>query len=295
MGKAVPGRHRISSRRSVFETPGEGEQAVDIKGSGHEPAFRAQSIRLDVDLEKRSGKLGLSKRIVTASDDPSGAGIMARMEARAASYGRGEDNASAGMGMTRRASGAMDGMSRNLERMRELATGAANGTLSNADRQNMDAEFQELKEQVKQTFGAEFNGTKLFSGKSVSFGVGHDAEAKVEVQLPDSSEAALANIDTLAVDSAASSSVAMDGIDQAMDSIAASQSALGAAESSLSSAAKAAATSKVHAAATAGSIGDADIARESAELAKTSILKHAVLSMQVHQGLDEQIVGKLLE
>lgn len=294
MGKAVPGRNRNSSWCSDFELPGKGELAVDIKGSGHEPAFRAQSIRLDADLEKQSGKLGLSKRIVSASDDPSGAGIMARMEARAASYESGRENASAGMGMTRRASGAMDSMSRNLERMRELATGASNGTLSNEDRKNMDAEFQELKEQVKQTLGSDYAGTNLFSGESVSFGVGYDADDKVDVQLPDASEAALANIDTLSVDSVAGSSEAMDGIDQAMDSIAASQSSLGAAESSLSSAAKAAASSKVHAAAAAGSIGDADRARESAELAKTSILKHAVLSMQVHQGLDEQIVGKLL-
>ena len=220
---------------------------------------------------------------------------MARMEARAASYGRGQDNASAGMGLTRMASGAMDGVSRNLGRMRELATGAANGTLSDEDRKNMDAEFQQLKEEVKQTFGAEFGSAKLFGGESVSFGVGAGADDKVDVQLPNSSDAAFANVDTLAVDTAAGSAEAMQGIDEAMDAVATAQADIGAAEGALSSAAKSAATSRVHAAASASSIGDADIARLSAENAKTGILKHAVLSMQVHQGLDEQLVGKLLE
>jgi flagellin len=268
---------------------------VDIKGFGHEPAFRAQSIRQDVDQDKRSGQLGLSKRIVTASDDPSGAGIMARMEARAASYGHGQDNASAGLGLARMAGGAMDSVSRNLERMRELATGASNGTLSDGDRKIMDAEFQELKSQVKQTFEAEFGDVKIFGGDSASFGVGDGAGDTVEVQLPDSSDTALANVDSLAVDTSAGSSEAMAGIDQAKDAIAASQAELGAAAGALSSAAKVAATSKVHASASASRIGDADIARQSAVHAKTSILKHAVLSMQAHQGLDEQLVGKLLE
>ncbi len=273
---------------------GKGETAVDIKGFGHEAAFRPQSIKLDIDLEKRNGKLGLSKRIVTASDDPSGAGILARMEARAAGFGVGQQNARAGMGLTRSASGALDGVSRSLERMRELATQAASGTFSDQDRINLDTEFQSLKDEIGSSLETDFGGLQLFSGDTVSFGVGPDVGDTVDVQLPDSAASAFADLDVLSVSTSAGAAVSLQDIDVAIDAVASAQAEIGSSEQALSSASSVAAQSKVSAAASASTLGDADIAMESAELARTGILRHAVLSMQIHSALNEALVGKLL-
>jgi flagellin len=269
-----------------------GDFAVEIKGFGHEPVFRVQSIQLDSELGKRFGKLGLSKRIVTASDDPSGSDIMAKMEARAPGFGAGQRNASAGMGLTRAASGALDGVSDNLARMRELSSQAASGNLSDRDRANIDAEFQGLKEDVQSSFGANFGVVKIFDGSAVSFGVGPASSDIVDVQLPDSAD--LSGIDSLAVDTAGSANAAMDGIDHAMQAVATAQAEIGASESALSSASTAAAQSEVRTAASASSIDDAGVAKQSAESVRVGIMKHAVLSMQLHADLDEGLVGRLL-
>jgi flagellin len=264
---------------------------MDFKGVGDRISIQPFEMRAGLETQKRIGKLGISRRIVTESDDPSGMGIAARMRARANSFAQSRRNATAGMDVARTAGGALSGVSEDLGRMRELATQAASGTLNDKDRASLDAEFQELKEGISDQLGAEFNGLELFSGETVDIVVEPDADAPVEVQLPDADD--LANLDGLDVASAAAASGAMAEIDTAMEVVSSAQADLGAGEAALGSALQSAASAEVEVSRAESRISSRTDAGE-AGMTAAELMRHAVEAMQIHQGLDDAQVADLL-
>ncbi|MDF1800321.1 MAG: flagellin [Planctomycetota bacterium] len=245
------------------------------------------------EVGKRMGNLGLSKRIVTAQDDPSGAALATRMGAKGDSLQAGRRNALGGMGVTRAASGALSTVGEGLGRMRELATRSANGTLSDADRAGLDAEFQAIKQDLEGLVGtASFAGIELFSGDTLGVQVGADAGDEVLVSLPGSG--LIDDLSGTAVDSQAGAESVLAGIDAALDGVAASQAEVGAAEAALASAATQASESVEKLARAESRIADADMAEETAELAKAKLMLHANLALGVHRDVDDSLVMKLL-
>jgi len=264
---------------------------MELKGFGDRAAMQPFEMRAGLETQKRIGRLGLSRRIVTASDDPSGAGISARMRARGNSFAKSRENAAAGMDVARTASGALSGVSEDLGRMRELATQAASGTLNDKDRVNLDAEFQGLKAGISDQLGAEFNGLELFSGASVEVVVDPDADAPVSVQLPDGDQ--LANLDALDVATSGGAEGALAEIDAAVEVVAQAQVDLGASDAALGSALKSAASAEVEISRAESRISSR-AESDSAGLTATDLMRHAVEAMQIHQGLDDAQVADLL-
>ena len=74
-------------------------------------------------------------------------------------------NANDGISMRQTAEGALSEITDNLQRMRELAVQAANGTNQDTDRDALDAELQQLVSEIERVADAtEFNGNTLFDG-----------------------------------------------------------------------------------------------------------------------------------
>lgn len=265
---------------------------MEMKGFGDWASVRPQEMRASQAVGKQFGKLGLSRRITSAADDPAGTGIAARMRARAHSFGQNRDNASAGLDLARSAGGALDNVSADLGRMRELAIQASNGTLSTKDKANLDAEFQSLKEGIGEQMGADFAGIKMFSGESVKVVVDPDGGAPIEVDLPDAAD--LSSIDGADVATSAGAGAALDDIDVAMEAVASAQANLGASQGAMSSALRDTANKEMQIARSESRIADADVARESSALTAANLLQHAAVAMQVHQSVDADLVGDLL-
>ena len=265
---------------------------MDMKGVGSWASSRHTEFNVGLDTGKRLGRLGLSRRIVTASDDPSGAGIAARMRARAYAFGQTRDNAARGMDLTRSTSGALDGIGDSLTRMRELAMQSANGALSAADHASLDAEFQSLKQGITSQLDGEFNGIKMFSGNAVSVAINPDGKTPVQVTMPDGAE--LDQVQTLSVGSVSASSDAIGELDAALDSVASMQANLGANQSALSSTLQGQAEAEMQLARAESRIADADVARESSGLAAANLLEHATVAMQLHSQMDALRGGDLL-
>jgi flagellin len=116
-------------------------------------------------LQGNFSRLSSGLRIASASDDAAGLGISERMRAQIRSFSAATRNAQDGVSLAQTAEGAMQEISNNLGRMRELAVQAANGTLTTADRAVLDAEYQELITEVDRVAGqTAFNGAKLLDG-----------------------------------------------------------------------------------------------------------------------------------
>ena len=120
-------------------------------------------------------RLSTGKRINSAKDDAAGLAISSSMTSQIKGMNQGIRNANDGISMAQTAEGALDEVTNNLQRMRELEVQKTNGTYSESDKTNIKLEQDALAKQITNVLSnTTFNGVKLLSGKS-----GAPAEANI--------------------------------------------------------------------------------------------------------------------
>ena len=116
-------------------------------------------------LQKSINKLSTGLRINTAADDAAGLAISEKMRAQIRGLDMAVRNAQDGISMIQTAEGALNETHSILQRMRELAVQAANDTLTANDRQVIQLEIDQLKEEVDRIASTtQFNKKKLLDG-----------------------------------------------------------------------------------------------------------------------------------
>ncbi|MGL6495093.1 Lateral flagellin [Aeromonas veronii] len=124
-------------------------------------------------------RLGTGMRINSAADDAAGLQIATRLQSQSNSQKTGMRNAQDAISMMQTAEGAMDEMTNIVQRMKDLATQAANGTSSEKDIAAMNAEFGELTKELKNIAGnTTFGGENLLDSTNGKF-----AKGKVTFQI----------------------------------------------------------------------------------------------------------------
>jgi len=144
-------------------------------------------------LSKAMEQLSTGRKINSASDDAAGLAISTRMSTQIIGLEQAIQNASDAISMVNTAEGAMDEMTNLLQRMRELALQAANGTTDAADRSYLNKEYQNLYTEIDRIAdNTEWNGRTILnnqangSGSSlVAFQVGMDAGQTISVDFGD--------------------------------------------------------------------------------------------------------------
>ncbi|MFD0949478.1 flagellin [Paraperlucidibaca wandonensis] len=140
-------------------------------------------------------KLSTGMRINSAKDDSAGLAISERMTSQIRGLNVAVRNANDGISLAQTAEGALSEVGNNLQRMRELAVQSSNGTNSQVDRDALNAEFNQLKDEI-QRVGEQtsFNGTKLLDGSfaGVQFQVGANAGETIGIN-------SIANVQTAAL------------------------------------------------------------------------------------------------
>jgi flagellin len=128
--------------------------------------FAHQALKVnDRSMTDNMNQLSTGKRINSAKDDAAGLAIGTRMTADLRGISVAIRNANDGISMMQTAEGALGEISNMLQRMRELAVQAANGTMSRGNREALQAEMDQLIaeiDNVAQT--TNFNGIKLING-----------------------------------------------------------------------------------------------------------------------------------
>src|SRR5664279_1460520 len=116
-------------------------------------------------LNKSMQRLSSGLRINSAADDAAGLAISQNMQAGIRSMNQAVRNANDGISMVQTAEGALNETSNILLRMRELGTQAANGTLTQPQRDNIQVEFKNLQDEIDRISKVtNFNGTNLLDG-----------------------------------------------------------------------------------------------------------------------------------
>ncbi|NLJ75534.1 MAG: flagellin [Firmicutes bacterium] len=141
-------------------------------------------------------KLSSGFRINRAGDDAAGLAISEKMRGQIRGLKQATRNAQDGISLIQTAEGALNESHAILQRMRELADQAANGTNTESDRNEIQKEINELTSEIDRIANTtEFNTQKLLNGEKEGLRAATDGTVKTQV----SSAAKL----TVAVDDAA--------------------------------------------------------------------------------------------
>ena len=109
-------------------------------------------------------RLSSGMRVNSAKDDAAGLAIAERMNAQARGMNVAMRNANDGISMAQVGEGALGKVSEIMQRMRELAVQASNGTNSTADRVSLNQEFVQLAQEATRTLsGTQFNGQSVLA------------------------------------------------------------------------------------------------------------------------------------
>ena len=243
-------------------------------------------------------RLSTGLRISSASDDAAGLALSARLRSQIRSLDQAKRNANDGISLVQTAEGALNEVSSVLVRLRELAIQSSNGSVSNQDKATLDEEFQSLVDEVNRIGrSTEFNGIKLLDGSSssVSFQVGFGTEAGIdtlEVNLSAALSTSL-SLDSLDI-SSGSTTTAITNIDAAINSISSLRGSLGAVQNRLGSTINNLAITSENLSAAESRIRDVDVAYETSQLTRNSILQQASISVLSQANALPQAAMRLL-
>ena len=240
-------------------------------------------------------RLSSGLRIASASDDAAGLGISERMRAQIRSLQQAGRNADDGVSLVQTAEGSLGELNSNLVRMRELAVQASNGTLNDGDRAVIDTEFQALLQEIDRVATqTTFNGVNLLDGSttSLSIQVGTESGETIDITLDDMTVATL-GVST-DVTTSTNAQNALDMIDTAIDTVSGLRGNLGAAQNRISSTIRSIANVSENLAGAESRIRDVDVAAETADLTRNSIMQQAALSVLAQANVQPQIALSLL-
>jgi flagellin len=132
-------------------------------------AWRSMS-ETQYSMSKTLEKLSSGLRINRAGDDAAGLAISEKMRGQIRGLNMAVKNAQDAISLIQTAEGALTEVHSILQRMRELAVQAASDTNTNVDRSQIQAEIDQLREEIDRIARTtEFNTMKLLDGKIESF------------------------------------------------------------------------------------------------------------------------------
>ena len=124
-----------------------------------------QLLRTEDRLAASMERLSSGFKINHSKDDPSGMAISNKMRAQIDGLSQASQNASDGSSVLETADGALNEVHSMLQRMRELAVQAANDTNSQTDRESIQLEIDNLKDEIDRISSTtEFNTKQLLDG-----------------------------------------------------------------------------------------------------------------------------------
>lgn len=241
-------------------------------------------------LSNSFNRLTSGYRINRGSDDSAGLAIAETLKADSRIAQQAIRNTNDGISTIAIADGALGEVANILSRLAELASQAANGTLSNTQRSVVSNEFTSLSSEIERIAQVtEFNGIKLLSGSSavtIQVGAGTRSGAQIGytnqiatlsgIGLGTTGGALIYSLNAATADQAATAArQALDAVYNAIYSVGASRGILGGVESRLSTAITNLGVARENALAAESRIRDVDVAEEAASLTRLNILQQA--------------------
>ena len=270
------------------------------------------------EMDKSIERLSSGLRINSAADDAAGMAIAGRMESQKRGLEASIRNAKDGQSLVSTMEGAMQEITEGLQRMRELALQAANGTTDTADRSYLNKEYQNLYAEIDRIAdNTEWNGRNILNNQAngngsslVEFQVGMNAGQTISVDFGNFTNvsgsgtfadfvSAGATAGTISANSTTvaqtNASAALSSIDTALTAISNQRATFGAVSNQLIHAVDNLTNVVTNSEASRSHMMDTDYAASTSELARTQIIQQASTAMLAQANQLPQSVLQLLQ
>lgn len=270
-------------------------------------------VRNERQMNTAMERLSTGQRINGAKDDAAGLAISSRMTSQIRGLEVGIRNANDAISMISTADGALVEVTNMLQRMRELALQASNGTTTSSDRDYLNSEYQKLISEIDRIAqNTQWNGSSILNhtttaSSTFKYQVGANGGQTIAVDFGDFNNTGASGVmqavnsanGSIAAGTTASAittgSAAVTAIDSAISAVNSQRATFGAAVNQLTYAVDNLASVKVNAEASRSRILDTDYAAETSELARTQIIQQAGTAMLAQANQLPQTVLSLLQ
>jgi flagellin len=246
-------------------------------------------------------RLSSGTRINRAGDDAAGLAISEKLKANIRSLKQAGRNANDGISLIQTAEGAMSEIGNIMIRMRELSIQGASDTIGDTERGFIDKEVQKLKEEVNRIAAStEFNGRRLLDGSEneleIQVGIKNDPmNDRFHLSSTDLKSTLDAfQMEGISTASKQSSQENLKVLDAALNQLNSNRSTLGAFQNRLNSTINNLQVYTENLSAANSRIRDTDMAEETSEMTKNSILTQAGVAMLGQANQTPQAALKLL-
>ena len=246
---------------------------------------------------KSSEKLSSGYKINRAGDDAAGLTISEKMRSQVRGLNKASQNAQDGISAIQVAEGALNETHSILQRMNELATQAANDTNTTADRKAVQAEIDQLAEEITRISSTtQFNTMNLLDGNftNKNLQVGSLQGQSISISIAAMSATSL-HVNSLSVSSYNDAGTTMTTVQKAIETVSTQRSALGAIQNRLEHTIANLDNIAENTQAAESRIRDTDMAAEMVEYSKNNILSQAGQSMLAQANTSTQGVLSLLQ
>jgi flagellin len=228
-------------------------------------------------------RLSSGQRITSAGDDAAGLSISENLRGQIRSIGQAEKNANDGISFAQVAEGGLSEIGNIMIRLRELAIQAGSDTVGDKERGYINQEVKSLTEEVDRIANVTtFNGTALLNGQApkseleFQVGIRNDATDRIKFNTTENDvRAGTLGVEGLDYSSIDSAREAIDKVDGALSKVLESRARLGATQNKLNSTVSNLGVAKENLSAARSRIADTDVASETSELVRGSILQQA--------------------
>lgn len=242
-------------------------------------------------VNKNLQQLSTGLRINRAADDAAGLAIADQFNSLARQFAAEDRNLQSGISAAQTAEGGLSSQQDAVQRIRELAVQASNGTLTDDQRAAINTEAQQLLGQINDTgANTEFNGQGLLNqNQTISLGV--EGGAQLSLQQSDAGALGIGGID---LSTQAGAQGAIQQLDDALENISTQRANIGAQTNGFESSIRQREQGEVNAREAESRIRDLDIARASIERTRSQTLLQGALSGLVQSNVAPQSALRLL-
>jgi flagellin len=234
-------------------------------------------------------RLSSGLRVNSAMDDAAGLAVATKMEAQVRGLTVAMRNVNDGISFAQTADKALEVVTDQLLRMRDLATQALNGTISDTERSMINVEFTQLiAEANRMQSVAELNNQNVYLSAGYTFQVGANYEQSITATFDSVSVSDLSVIDAGAAGSA------LSVIESMLADVSKSRANIGAVQSRLAYTGQYLEAARENQTAAKSRIMDADFAAETANLSRAQILQQSGVAMVAQANTLPQNVLSLL-
>jgi len=235
-------------------------------------------------------KISSSQRINKAADDAAGSAIISKMNALVGGYGKAIRNAEDGTSAIQISDGALNSMHNSLHRMRELALQSSNDTITDNERNMIQAEFAVVSNEIDRIAdNTEFNTQKLLDGsfenKAIHIGANSDENITISIGEMSTSGLGLSAVD---LSTQAGANASIGAIDNAINMVSEARGELGAFENRLGYSVNNLQVASVNTSAAESRIRDLFTSREIMEQIRNEVLMESTTAMLAHSNNNRQ-------